>query len=124
MLRRYDANPAQAGFFFHRAVHCWKPFTQRRSNDLRFPAAPRGNDRVAQALPTHDQQIAFLSHKPLSGVALEHNDFVRVVNSEHEGDSGSLVSIEELGADPVYLIELESNQDALIPQSYLQRVKT
>ena len=73
--------------------------------------------------PTQDQHISFLSHEPLPGLVLEHNDSVRVVKGEHEGDSGSLISVEELGTDPVYLVELASNQDALIPQSFLQRIE-
>ena len=70
--------------------------------------------------PTHVQSVAFLSHEPLAGIAFEHNAFVRVVGGEHVGDSGSLVSVEELGNDPVYLVELESNKDALIHQSCLR----
>lgn len=70
--------------------------------------------------PTLDQSNAFLSHEPVPGVAFEHNAYVRVVGGEHLGDSGSLVSIEELGDDPVYLVELESNKDALVPQSCLR----
>ena len=70
--------------------------------------------------PTHAQSVAFLSHEPLSGINFQHNAFVRVVGGEHVGDSGSLVSVEELGDDPVYLVELESNKDALIRQSCLR----
>jgi ribosomal protein S4E len=64
-----------------------------------------------------------LSRPTLAGVAFEHNTYVRVVGGEHIGDSGSLVSIEELGDDPVYLVELESNKDALVPQSCLRVVE-
>ena len=73
--------------------------------------------------PTHEQHNAFLSHEPLPGVLFEHNVYVRVVGGEHAGDSGSLVSIEALGDDPVYLVELESNKDASIPQSCLRVVE-
>ena len=73
--------------------------------------------------PTHEQSVAFLSRTLLPNVTFLHNDYVRVVKGEYEGDSGSLVSIEELGSDPIYLVELESNQDALVPQSHLQRVE-
>ncbi|MBB6249226.1 hypothetical protein [Rhodanobacter sp. A1T4] len=72
--------------------------------------------------PTHKQHNAFLAHEPLPGVAFEHNAYVTVVGGEHVGDSGSLVSVEELGDDPAYLIELESNKDAYIPQSCLRMV--
>ena len=69
--------------------------------------------------PTSQQRSAFLAHEPLPGVVLAHNDFVRVSAGEHAGESGSIVSVEELGEDPVYLIELESGQDALVAQSWL-----
>jgi ribosomal protein S4E len=70
--------------------------------------------------PTLEQSNAFLAHQPVVGVSFEHNAYVRVVDGEHAGDSGSLVSVEELGEDPVYLVELESNQDALVPHSCLR----
>ena len=69
---------------------------------------------------TSRQSNAFLAHEPVPGVVFEHNDFVRVIAGAHTGDSGSLISIEELGDDPIYLVELESNQDALVAQSCLQ----
>ncbi len=68
---------------------------------------------------TLQQSNAFLSHEPIPGVVFEHNDYVRVIAGEHVGDSGSLISLEELGEDPVYLVELETNQDALVAQSCL-----
>ena len=73
--------------------------------------------------PTLKQSNAFLDHEPVSGVAFEHNAYVRVIGGEHTGGSGSLVSVDELGDDPVYLVELESNMDALIPQSCLRVVE-
>jgi hypothetical protein len=70
--------------------------------------------------PTHQQSVDFLSHLPVPGVAFQHNDNVSVIGGEHAGDSGSLINILELGADPLYTVELESNQDASIRQSHLQ----
>jgi len=69
--------------------------------------------------PSFDQHNAFLAREPLPSVRFEHNDFVRVASGEHAGINGSIVSVEVLGDDPVYLVELESNQDALVPQSRL-----
>jgi ribosomal protein S4E len=68
---------------------------------------------------THSQRNDFLAHRPLPGVRFEHNAYVHVVGGEHLGDAGSVVSVEQLGDDPVYLVELESNQDSSIPQSHL-----
>jgi len=70
--------------------------------------------------PTREQFDAFLAHQPVVGVFLKHNEYVQVISGEHAGDAGSLVSIEELGDDPVDLVELESSQDALVPQSCLR----
>jgi ribosomal protein S4E len=73
--------------------------------------------------PSHDQHNDFLAHRPLPGVAFEHNDTVAVMGGAHAGDSGSIVSVEELGQDPIYLVELSSGQDAVISQSLLRLVE-
>jgi ribosomal protein S4E len=74
--------------------------------------------------PTFQQHNDFLDLKPIPGVALQHNDFVMVVGGEHIGDSGSIVSVENLADDPTYLVELEKFRgDALIRQSDLQFVE-
>ena len=72
--------------------------------------------------PTFAQHNDFLALKPVPGVALQHNDYVNVIAGEHQGDSGSVVSVEELGADPLYVVELESGKDATIRQSRLRFV--
>jgi len=70
--------------------------------------------------PSSAQRDDFLAHRPVDGVRFEHNDFVSVIDGTHAGDSGSIVSVEELDDDPIYLVELESNQDAYISQSFLR----
>ncbi len=72
--------------------------------------------------PTIEQGNDFFAHTPLPGVAYEHNDSVIVVDGEHKGSSGSLVSVEKLGDNPVYLVEFGSGKDACIPQSRLRRM--
>jgi ribosomal protein L24 len=72
--------------------------------------------------PTLTQHNDFLAHRALPGVGFEHNDYVKVVSGEHRGDVGSIVSVEELGSDPLYIVELESVQDASIRQSELEFV--
>ena len=69
--------------------------------------------------PTSQQRDDFLALKPLSGVALQHNDLVSVKRGEYTGNTGSVVSVEVLGEDPWYLVELESGRDALVLQSSL-----
>lgn len=70
--------------------------------------------------PSHDQHNDFLAHRPLPGVSFEHNDTVIVVAGEHAGRAGSIVSIEALGSDPVFLVELGSGKDVDIAQSNLR----
>jgi hypothetical protein len=70
--------------------------------------------------PTHQQHTDFLAHRSLPGVMFEHNAFVNVVGGEHSGAAGSIISVEELGDDPLYLVELASGQDTLISQSQLR----
>jgi hypothetical protein len=70
--------------------------------------------------PTHSQHEDYLAHRPLPGVSYEHNAYVEVVAGDHAGDRGSLISVEELGSDPLYLVELESGRDAEIRQSWLR----
>ena len=71
--------------------------------------------------PTAAQHNAFLAQEPLPGVDFRHNEFVKVVSGDHAGSVGSLVSVEELGGDPVYVLELESGFDVRVLQSQVQR---
>jgi hypothetical protein len=72
--------------------------------------------------PTFDQYNDFLAHRSIPGVMMEHNAFVEVLGGDWSGQRGSVVSVEVLGPDPVYLIELESGVDRLVAQSCLRRV--
>lgn len=71
--------------------------------------------------PTPAQHEAFLAQELLPGVTFRHNEFVTVVAGEHQGSSGSLVSVEVLGDDPVFLLELERGFDVRVRQSELVR---
>lgn len=71
--------------------------------------------------PISNQQNDFLAHKPLPGVSLEHNEHIHVISGVHTGDAGNIVSVEELGHDPLYLVELEQGNDQLLRQSLLRR---
>jgi len=68
---------------------------------------------------TPEQRDDFLALRPLPRVALQYNDLVSVSHGEHAGSAGSVISVEELCEDPMYLIELESGVDALLRQSSL-----
>lgn len=72
--------------------------------------------------PTIDDHNDFLAHKPIEGVSYEHNDYVQIVSGEHQENKGSLVSVEELGEDPIFVLELESGVDVRVRQSQIERV--
>jgi hypothetical protein len=72
--------------------------------------------------PTVAQHSDFLAQKLLPGVLLKHNDYVKVISGAHVGDAGSVVSVEELGSDPEFIVELESGKDVRIRQSNLEFV--
>ena len=74
--------------------------------------------------PSLSDHSAFLAGSYLPGLRFKHNDYVRVVAGTHAGTVGSLISVEDLGSDPVFLIELDSNKDALVQQSSLVLVDT
>lgn len=72
--------------------------------------------------PTLAQHSAFLSQELLRGVTYRHNEYVTVIAGEYVGTAGSLVSVEDLGNDPVFLIELDRGFDALVHQSEIERI--
>jgi hypothetical protein len=69
---------------------------------------------------TPDQQSKFLARRPLPGVRFGHDDVVRISKGEQSGQTGNLISIEEIGDDPLFLVELTSGDDILVHQSQLQ----
>jgi hypothetical protein len=68
------------------------------------------------------QHNAFLAQELLPGVAFRHNEFVKVISGENIGSAGSLVSVEALGDDPIFLLELESGSDVRVRQSEIKRL--
>ena len=72
--------------------------------------------------PSTAQLQDFLANRPVSGVPLALQDYVNVIEGDHAGDSGSVVNLEEVGTDPIYLVELESGKHVLVAGSHLQHV--
>ena len=70
--------------------------------------------------PTRTQHDDFLANKPVPGVTFGHGDYVNVIGGEFSGSSGSVVGVEDLGDDPVYLVELESGRSIPVAGSDLQ----
>jgi hypothetical protein len=79
-------------------------------------------DGVDPMNPMDDFGNDFLAHRPILGVRFEHDDFVLVISGEHKGKTGSLVSLNSLGEDPTFTLELESGFDIEIPQSEIERI--
>ncbi|MDH5632923.1 MAG: hypothetical protein OEZ10_08000 [Gammaproteobacteria bacterium] len=72
--------------------------------------------------PTIQQHNDFLSHLPVDGLDLEHNDPVLVVNGMNKGKRGVVVSIIELGEDPLLIIELETGKDVEEKQTNIEKI--
>jgi hypothetical protein len=69
------------------------------------------------------QHNDFLAGEILPGVSFSHNDSVEVVPGPHAGPRGSVISVEELGADPLLLIELDPGGDITFRQSIIRLSK-
>ena len=72
--------------------------------------------------PSLEQCNAWFAREAVPGVAFTHEDGVDVVQGEYSGESGALISVEELGDDPLYLVELGSGKDVYVRQSCLAPV--
>lgn len=70
--------------------------------------------------PTLTQRDDFLAYRPVPGLTFALNDYVNVIGGEFAGDSGTVISLEEIGEDPVYSVKLDSGKHALLPTSMLQ----
>jgi hypothetical protein len=70
--------------------------------------------------PSADQHEAFLAGQNLPGVIFRLNAAVEIISGEHQGQLGSVIGVEDLGANPLLLIELGDGNDALISQSSLR----
>ncbi len=55
----------------------------------------------------------------LPNVRFRYNDLVKVTGGPHAGMAASVISLETLGADPTYLVELTSGADRILPSSQL-----
>jgi hypothetical protein len=71
--------------------------------------------------PTQQQQDDFLAHRALPGVTFGHDDLVLITTGEQAGNVGSIVSVEQLGDDPVYRVEIDSGFEVPVAQSCLER---
>jgi hypothetical protein len=73
--------------------------------------------------PSSDQHNAFLAGAVLPGVTFVHNQYVEVVSGQYCGSRGSILSVEELGSDPLLLVELDPGGDVELRQSCIRLLK-
>jgi transcription antitermination factor NusG len=66
-----------------------------------------------------DLRQAFLNRESIASVEYQHNDYVRVIDGQYKGITGSLISLEAVAPEPTYLVELEEGGDVKVRQSQL-----
>lgn len=68
-------------------------------------------------------RVAFYAGARSSTLPYCVNDTVQVVVGEHSGRKGSVISVESIGSDPQYLVELgDVGEDVVLPSSVLRFV--
>jgi hypothetical protein len=69
----------------------------------------------------HGKRDPWVAGEAIPGIAHKYNAYVEIVGGPHNGESGWLVSVDPLGSEPVYTVELESRgPDAQVPQSFIR----
>jgi hypothetical protein len=61
----------------------------------------------------------FMSREPVQGLAFLLNDSVEVTGGLHHGARGSVLALDQLAPEPVYVVGLESGQDVRLLQSQI-----
>ena len=79
----------------------------------------QSESRKGATMNSQDLRQAFLDRESIVGVEFQHNDYVRVIDGPHRGVNGSLVSLEAIESEPIFLVELEEGGDVEIRQSHL-----
>ena len=52
------------------------------------------------------------------------NDYVKIISGNNSGAVGSVISLETVGSNPTYLIELVSGEDANVKQSEIEKIQS
>ena len=74
------------------------------------------------ASPSPELQAAWRAGKPVAGVNFAHDDLVTLIAGEHTGNVGSLVSIEKLEPEVVFLVEIDSGFNVAARQADIELV--
>lgn len=80
------------------------------------------NSNVRRQMEALDFHNDFLARRAIPGVLFKHNDYVRVITGQYAGNTGSLVGIHYMDADPAFVLEAESGLDLVVLQSEVGRV--
>ena len=56
----------------------------------------------------------------VDGIEYALNDRVMIVDGEHAGEGGSVITILAFEPEPLYLVELATGEDTRVPQSALR----
>lgn len=65
-------------------------------------------------------QHAWRAGNPVDGVLFAHDDLVTILAGEHTGNVGSLVAIEQLEPDVVFLVEIDSGFNVMARQADIE----
>lgn len=65
-------------------------------------------------------QAAWRAGKTVGGVNFAHDDLVTILAGEHKGNVGSLVAIEQLEPEVVFLVEIDSGFNVAARQSEIE----
>ena len=74
------------------------------------------------ATPSAELQAAWRAGNPVDGVSFAHDELVTILAGEHMGNVGSLVSIEQVDPEVVYLVEIDSGFNVAAKQSDIELV--
>ena len=74
------------------------------------------------ATPSPDIINAWRAHQLVASVDFAYDDLVTILAGEHAGNVGSLVSIEQLEPEVIFLIEIDSGFNVAARQSEIERV--
>ncbi len=72
------------------------------------------------ATPSPDIINAWRAHRTVDGVRFAHDDLVTILAGEHAGNVGSLVSIEQLEPEAIFLVEIDSGFNVAAKQSDIE----
>ncbi len=74
------------------------------------------------AILSAELQAAWRAGNPVEGVHFAHDDLVTILAGEHTGNVGSLVAIEQLEPEVVFVVEIDSGFNVTARQADIELV--